>query len=430
MKRILLHLIFVLFVPSVTLGVWESVPSPGQPGDFDGHEVFLSGDNQLFTGSFRGLVYSSINRGDTWELVANDIGTDCAPVVSLLQVGDWLFMSRSYFGVFNHRSHFNGADWSDWEPIGYQDGEIRSLTSIDGILFAVFSGGIVNRSDDLGMTWAAVTAPESHQVGKVFSHEGHLFTSQQQINGGQIYRSDNLGESWVPIGTSLTSSYICSEIHWQDQFLLCVYHMGGDGTFWSSPDFGETWQQVLTMPTTSNFNGLAIMDDGRLAVGASGGYPELASIWLSNDLVEWENFTHDLPQSAWPFNSLTVHDGWFFKSGGTVTKWRAPQTGTLSAVEGSPQGVLVSNLKATPNPFNPRTDFSFTLTEPGLMELVVFNVSGQRVAVIADGYYESGEHQITWQAKDTQGRSVPSGVYMARLTIGNHTTTKRLALVR
>lgn len=59
------------------------------------------------------------------------------------------------------------------------------------------------------------------------------------------------------------------------------------------------------------------MADGRLAIGASGGYPDHESIWLSINLVDWEDFTGDLPQASWPFNDLYSHDGWFFKTGGT-----------------------------------------------------------------------------------------------------------------
>jgi hypothetical protein len=68
-----------------------------------------------------------------------------------------------------------------------------------------------------------------------------------------------------------------------------------------------------------------------------------------------------------------------------------------------------------PNPFNPRTTIVFELPRTEPVALSVYDVRGRRVAVLASGEMTSGLHQITWEGRDDQGQSLPSGVYLYRL---------------
>jgi hypothetical protein len=70
-----------------------------------------------------------------------------------------------------------------------------------------------------------------------------------------------------------------------------------------------------------------------------------------------------------------------------------------------------------PNPFNPRTTLRFELTVGATIELAVFDVSGRRIATLASGHHAAGRHEAVWQGRDDAGRSVPSGVYLARLRV-------------
>ncbi|HOD66261.1 MAG TPA: T9SS type A sorting domain-containing protein, partial [candidate division Zixibacteria bacterium] len=78
-----------------------------------------------------------------------------------------------------------------------------------------------------------------------------------------------------------------------------------------------------------------------------------------------------------------------------------------------------------PNPFNPTTTISFTLPTPGDVTLEVFNVLGQRVAVLASGPYGAGTHHVEWNAS-----GVSSGVYLYRLSAGEFTETRKMLLVK
>jgi chitinase len=69
-------------------------------------------------------------------------------------------------------------------------------------------------------------------------------------------------------------------------------------------------------------------------------------------------------------------------------------------------------LQNYPNPFNPSTNIVFTLSEPGDVQLNVYDVLGQRVASLLSGRLESGSHSAVFD-----GSKMASGVYYYQLTL-------------
>jgi len=84
----------------------------------------------------------------------------------------------------------------------------------------------------------------------------------------------------------------------------------------------------------------------------------------------------------------------------------------------------------TPNPFRGRGTLTFSLAEPGLVELMVFSVDGRRVRTLASGPREAGVFHITWEGVDDGNRPVAPGVFYARLSAAGRQFTKRLVYLR
>ncbi len=82
-------------------------------------------------------------------------------------------------------------------------------------------------------------------------------------------------------------------------------------------------------------------------------------------------------------------------------------------------------LSAYPNPFNPQTHLTYTLSESGTASLVVFDVSGKEIARLAQGWHFAGSHQVTFDAS-----GLSSGVYFARLQAKDLNRTQKLFLVK
>lgn len=78
-----------------------------------------------------------------------------------------------------------------------------------------------------------------------------------------------------------------------------------------------------------------------------------------------------------------------------------------------------------PNPFNPTTTISFALPVDTDVNLTVYNLLGQRVAVLANGQFRSGQHSINFDAS-----ALASGMYIYRLEANNQTHTRKMLLIK
>ena len=78
-----------------------------------------------------------------------------------------------------------------------------------------------------------------------------------------------------------------------------------------------------------------------------------------------------------------------------------------------------------PNPFNPSTVIAYSLAEAGAVRLKVYNVLGQEVATLVDGYKESGRHQVVFDAS-----RLSAGIYLYAIEAGSFTATQRMTLLK
>jgi len=84
----------------------------------------------------------------------------------------------------------------------------------------------------------------------------------------------------------------------------------------------------------------------------------------------------------------------------------------------------------SPNPFNPMTTVSFSLDKRQNASVIVYDIAGRKVDVLADGEFEAGEHQLVWRGKDMSGREMSSGSYIVRLESGEGSDSRTISLVR
>jgi hypothetical protein len=83
-----------------------------------------------------------------------------------------------------------------------------------------------------------------------------------------------------------------------------------------------------------------------------------------------------------------------------------------------------------PNPFNPSTAINYDLPKATQVTLDVFNILGQHVARLQDGWQEAGRYNVTWDGIDRQGRTVTSGIYFYRLTTPEFTDSRKMILLK
>ncbi|MEZ4388207.1 MAG: FlgD immunoglobulin-like domain containing protein [Candidatus Krumholzibacteriia bacterium] len=83
-----------------------------------------------------------------------------------------------------------------------------------------------------------------------------------------------------------------------------------------------------------------------------------------------------------------------------------------------------------PNPFNPSTVITFGLPRRMAVSLDVYSLLGRAVRHLQDGECDAGPHQVVWDGTDARGRSLPSGVYLARVTTELGTWAGKMVLAR
>tara|TARA_Y100001970_G_C14168627_1_gene822789 strand:- start:779 stop:1744 length:966 start_codon:yes stop_codon:yes gene_type:complete len=81
--------------------------------------------------------------------------------------------------------------------------------------------------------------------------------------------------------------------------------------------------------------------------------------------------------------------------------------------------------EAYPNPFNPVTSLKYTMEESGFVRILIYNVNGQVVSELINGYREVGMHTIEWNAS-----KYSNGLYMVKMITEAGTSTLKVMLLK
>jgi len=103
---------------------------------------------------------------------------------------------------------------------------------------------------------------------------------------------------------------------------------------------------------------------------------------------------------------------------------------STSAVEIPLPPATTRLLPNVPNPFNPMTEIRFELAKPQQVRVTIYDVTGRRVKVLAEGHMEAGPQTRIWQGRDSAGRQVPSGVYYVRMVAGDKIDHQKIMLLK
>ena len=83
-----------------------------------------------------------------------------------------------------------------------------------------------------------------------------------------------------------------------------------------------------------------------------------------------------------------------------------------------------------PNPFNPETKISYSLKNECDVDLIVYNVRGQKIKTLHQGNQTAGAYELIWNGMDDNDRPVSSGIYYYRLDTKDYSSTKKMLLLK
>ena len=84
-----------------------------------------------------------------------------------------------------------------------------------------------------------------------------------------------------------------------------------------------------------------------------------------------------------------------------------------------------------PNPFNPTTTIEFSVPQNSVfVTLEIFNIKGQKIKTLYKGIADEGKHSVTWEGKDTNGKSVSTGIYFYKLKTDKKEISRKMLLLK
>ena len=110
-----------------------------------------------------------------------------------------------------------------------------------------------------------------------------------------------------------------------------------------------------------------------------------------------------------------------------VVDYRDKVISDVKKNEIAPSSYSITNY---PNPFNPTTNIKFSLPYSVNVKITVFDILGNEVKEIVNGFYEQGNYVYTWNANDKYGNKLNSGLYIARIQAGNYIKSIKMLMIK
>ncbi|HPR17803.1 MAG TPA: FlgD immunoglobulin-like domain containing protein, partial [Candidatus Cloacimonadota bacterium] len=133
-----------------------------------------------------------------------------------------------------------------------------------------------------------------------------------------------------------------------------------------------------------------------------------------------------VPSSTYRFYLTTVNQMGMESAPSTIVEY-------VSVENGNPVPQAVTKLNGNyPNPFNPTTTINFSVAESSeKTQITIYNLKGQKVKELVNGHLEAGEHSVTWNGSDDNGKQTASGIYFYKMSAGGYyTCTKKMILLK
>ncbi|MFH0919806.1 MAG: DUF4855 domain-containing protein [Fibrobacterota bacterium] len=89
-----------------------------------------------------------------------------------------------------------------------------------------------------------------------------------------------------------------------------------------------------------------------------------------------------------------------------------------------------ARLMATPNPFNPSVNISYSLTRSGSIGVAIYSGSGRLIKMLEQGVRLAGQYSVIWDGTDLNNQPVASGVYVVNINALPRKMAKRISLIR
>jgi len=425
---------------------WQKITaSDGTEGDIFGYSVSMVGTYLVVGapwdddhGGESGSAYIYKREGTIWteemKITASDAGADNRFGIDVDVSGDHVIVGAFFDNDFGPRSGsayiFNREEsgWVEQEILRASDGAEADWfgvsVSIDGEYAAVGS-----RYDDNenGVDAGAIY---------IFRQDGNNWPEHQKLTAGEGAEGDLFHVNTICGDVLLAGAYLNDK--WGEN-AGSFYIYTTDGSQWK-----ESKSQSSHVPGEM-FGCSVAMSENRFAVGAYGSDENSGIVWLfyydsyrwlepitASDRNTGDNFGLSIALDG---NNLIVaarKDDDQGEDAGAAYIYELVEpvlTNMDSRHETNPPTRSLLQ-KAYPNPFNHAATIPYSLPNAGHVNISIFNMYGQKVKMLADGFQEAGAYTIQWEGDDDRANPVPNGLYFCLIDWDNFRQSIKLLLIK
>lgn len=284
---------------------------------------------------------------------------------------------------------------------------------------------LVRKTTDAGSNWVTLSMGVGTTTSIFFTDANTGYRTRVEGGTGRVDKTTNGGFIWTN-STFINSIYL-GAIRFVD--MNTGYAVGESGTVRKTTNAGGSWLAQSTGSTSHILYSVYFID-------AATGYAVGAGLNLSTLIVKTTNGGNNWTNQS-PNYNLILLSVYFIDAN---TGYAVGQNGVIfKTTTGGVTGIHpISNEVPTsfklyqnyPNPFNPNTNIKFDVASNGrrqtsTVRMIIYDILGREVAMPVNEKLNPGTYEV-----DFDGTNYPSGIYYYRLSAGEYTETKRMALVK
>ncbi len=370
-----------------------------------------------WAGTLDGKVLRTTNGGISWATTSSALGGEVTSISAINNVRALVIVNTDT-STRIRRTVAGGIGWSTVyqdNSVGAHLNAISMLDDLNGFAIGNPVGGqwVILKTTDAGVTWNSASTLTHNGIDLGISNSMKWIDALIGWFGtdnSTIYRTTDGGTSWTSSSTTFQNN---NAITFTD---LSSGVTAGEDINWTS-DGGATWfTQASQISGEIVSAGSPEQDDGKFffvtgsdvyKTGDSGGnysldYSQTDTLnFIDVELVKVE-------ENYW-ITSYAVGDS------GTIAKYKELYLVTETEFVQNFIPESFSLKQNYPNPFNPTTSIEFSLPVAADVQLVIYNILGQQVASLINDQRSAGSHSVLWNANDSNGMRISSGIYFYML---------------
>lgn len=288
---------------------------------------------------------------------------------------------------------------------------------------AVGDNGTILRTTDQGETWTAVTLDVN--IPKQVNYRSVAFGSETNgvIAGqnGAILLTSNGGLSWYSSPSYVPNVNFVFAIMVDEN---TAFVTGNNGTIIKTTNMGESWESINTGVNNTLYRIRFADDQNAISVGTEG------TILVTTDGgASWLNESNGISNDL---NCLYVVDNLVSYTGGTDGIILKSTNGGITWFDQTqnPSGKITvtdkTGLKIYPNPTNPNSVISYSVSELSFVTIKIFDILGKELDLVVNEIHNKGTYSVSFD-----GTKLSSGMYFCKMIMQNNNgiTAKTMKII-